>query len=158
VRALSLRWFGMALALAGHPAIELKGASNGEETDLMSGGMIIRMSIVTGLLMASTVAEAQLPGGLAMPGTMSLPTAGGAKDSLLRQAQELVSDLVSMKSSGKLAPAQAKQVDSLLPKAQSVTGELEKPQVEAARLPQLAADLSDLQKQASLLKGVTPAR
>ena len=59
----------------------------------------------------------------------------------------MVSDLTSMKSSGKLAPEQTKQVDTLLPKATSLTSELEKPQVEAAKLPQLASDLSDLQKQ-----------
>ena len=38
-------------------------------------------------------------------------------------------------------------VDTLLPKATSLTSELEKPQVEAAKLPQLASDVSDLQKQ-----------
>src|SRR5687767_10659053 len=50
----------------------------------------------------------------------------------------LLGDLTSMKSSGKLAAAQMTQVDELLPKATSVTTELEKPQVDAARLPQLA--------------------
>ncbi len=115
--------------------------------------MIISASILTGLLMASTGAEAQLPGGMQTPGGMSLPTGGFSKDSLLKQAQELVSDLTSMKSNSKLAPAQAKQADDLLPKAQSLTGELEKPKVEAARLPQLAANLSTLQKQVSVLKG-----
>jgi hypothetical protein len=115
--------------------------------------MIIRASILAGLLLASAAAQAQLPGGMQMPGGMSLPTGGFSKDSLLKQAQELVSDLTSMKSSSKLAPAQAKQAEDLLPKAQSLTGELEKPQVEAALLPRLAADLSDLQKQVSVLKG-----
>ena len=88
-----------------------------------------------------------------MPGAGSLPTGGFSKASLLKQAQDLVSDLTSMKSAGKLAPAQATEVDGLLPKAESVKVELEKPQVEPTRLPQLATDLSDLQKQASVLKG-----
>ena len=53
----------------------------------------------------------------------------------------MVSDLTSMKSSGKLAVEQTKQVGTLLPKATSLTSELEKPQVEAAKLPQLASDV-----------------
>ena len=66
----------------------------------------------------------------------------------------MVADLVSMKSSGKLAPEQTTQVDELLPKARSLTSELEKPQVEIGKLPQLASDMSDLQKQVSTLKGM----
>lgn len=115
--------------------------------------MTVSTLILAGFLTAATAAHAQLPGGMQMPGVGSLPTGGFSKASLLKQAQDLVSDLTSMKSAGKLAPAQAKEVDGLLPKAQSLTGELEKPQVEPARLPQLATDLSDLQKQASVLKG-----
>jgi hypothetical protein len=61
---------------------------------------------------------------------------------------------MSMKSSGKLAPAQATQVDALLPKAQSLNDALEKPQVDAASLPQLASNLSDLQKQVGPLKAL----
>ena len=64
----------------------------------------------------------------------------------------MVSDLTSMKSSGKLAAEQTKQVDTLLPKATSLTSELEKPQVDAAKLPKLANDVSDLQKQVGALK------
>ena len=94
---------------------------------------------------------AQIPGMGAVPGIGSL-TGGFSKDSLLAQAKEMVSDLISMKSSGKLAPEQTKQVDTLLPKATSLTSELEKPQVEAAKLPQLASDVSDLQKQVGVLK------
>lgn len=115
--------------------------------------MTVSAFILAGFLTAATAVQAQLPGGVQMPGAGSLPTGGFSKASLLKQAQELVTDLTSMKSAGKLAPAQAKEVDGLLPKAQSLKGELEKPQVEATRLPQLATDLSDLQKQASVLKG-----
>jgi hypothetical protein len=115
--------------------------------------MTVSALILAGLLTTVTAAQAQLPGGMSMPGVGSLPTGGFSKASLLQQAQELLSDLTSMKSAGTLAPAQAKEVDGLLPKAESLKGELEKPQVEPMRLPQLATDLSDLQKQASMLKG-----
>jgi hypothetical protein len=83
--------------------------------------MIISAALLAGLLMASTGAQAQLPGGMQMPGSLALPS----KDSLLKQAQELVSDLTSMKESSKLTPPQAKQAGDLLPKAQSLTSELE---------------------------------
>jgi hypothetical protein len=101
--------------------------------------------------MSPVGALAQIPGIGAVPGTGSL-TGGFSKDSLLAQAKEMVSDLTSMKSSGKLAPEQTKQVDTLLPKATSLTSELEKPQVDAAKLPQLASDVSNLQKQVGALK------
>ena len=106
---------------------------------------------VAALVIGPVGAHAQIPGMGAVPGMGSL-TGGFSKDSLLAQAKEMVSDLVSMKSSGKLAPEQGKQVDTLLPKATSLTSELEKPQVEAAKLPQLASDVSDLQKQVGVLK------
>jgi len=104
--------------------------------------------IMATLLAAPVAALAQLPGGL------PLPTGGFSKDALLAQAKEMVADLVSMKSSGKLASEQTTQVDELLPKARSLTSELEKPQVETGKLPQLASDMSDLQKQVSALKGM----
>jgi len=106
---------------------------------------------VAALVIGAVGAHAQIPGMGAVPGVGSL-TGGFSKESLLAQAKEMVSDLTSMKSSGKLAPEQTKQVDTLLPKATSLTGELEKPQVDAAKLPQLASDVSDLQKQVGVLK------
>src|SRR5262245_13843152 len=106
------------------------------------------------LLVGPLGALAQLPGGVQIPGGTSLPTGGFSKDALLTQAKAMVADLTSMKSSGKLAPPQAKQVDELLPKATSLTSELEKPQVQPSRLTQLASDLSDLQKQVSALKSL----
>jgi hypothetical protein len=108
-------------------------------------------AVVTALLMGPVGVCAQIPGVGAVPGVGSL-TGGLSKDSLLAQAKAMVSDLTAMKSSGKLAPEQTKQVDTLLPKATSLTSELEKPQVEAAKLPQLASDVSDLQKQVGVLK------
>src|SRR5262245_525333 len=107
--------------------------------------------IVVSLVLYSIAALAQLPGGLSIPGGL---TGGLSKDSLLQQAQSLLSDLLSMKSSGKLAPAQVNQVDELLPKAQSLNDELAKPQLDTAQLPQLASNLSDLQKQVGGLKAL----
>jgi hypothetical protein len=103
-------------------------------------------AVVAALLIGSVGAFAQIPG------VGSLLKGGFSKDSLLTQAKEMVSDLTSMKSSGKLPAEQSKQVDTLLPKATSLTSELEKPQVEAAKLPKLASDVSDLQKQVGALK------
>jgi hypothetical protein len=120
----------------------------------MRHGTIIGAWVVAGLLVAPVSAPAQLPGGAQIPGGMSLPTGGFSKDALLNQAKTMLTDLTSMKSSGKLAPEQVKQVDTLLPKATSLTSELEKPQVDAAKLPQLATDLNDLQKQVTALKGL----
>jgi hypothetical protein len=91
------------------------------------------------------VALAQIPG----LGSM-IPD----KAQLLEQAQKLVADLTSMKSSGKLGAADTAKVDALLPKATAVNSELAKPQVETSRLPQLASQLSDLQKQTASLKGL----
>ena len=59
-----------------------------------------------------------------------------------------------MKSSGKLAPEQVTQVDTLLAKATSPTSELARPRADAAKLPQLASDVGDLQKQVGALKGL----
>jgi hypothetical protein len=114
---------------------------------------VIGAWVLTGLFMTTGAALAQLPGGVQIPGVGSLPTGGLSKDALLKQAKEMLGELTSMKSSGKLAPEQAKQADDLLAKTQSLTGEVEKPQVDAGRLPQLASDLSDLQKQLTVLKG-----
>jgi hypothetical protein len=116
--------------------------------------MRYRLAIVAAMaavLIGPLASFAQIPGMGSVPGVGAL-TGGFSKDSLLAQAKEMVSDLMSMKSSGKLAPEQTKQVDTLLPKATSLTSELEKPQVEAAKLPQLASDVSDLQKQVGVLK------
>jgi len=109
--------------------------------------------VVAGCLLGPGGALAQLPG-VQMPGGASLPMGGLSKDALLNQAKALVTELTSMKGSGKLAPAQITQVDELLPKATSLTSELAKPQVDAARLPQLGSDLSELQKQVGTLKGL----
>jgi hypothetical protein len=126
----------------------------------MAQRILIALSMLSIFLVAPLAAHAQLPGGVQvpqapqMPGTGSLPTSLPSKDSLLDQAKGMVSDLTSMKSSGKLDAAQTKQVDGMLPKAQSLTSELEKPQVPPNKLTQLASSLSDLQKQLATLKGL----
>ena len=108
--------------------------------------------VVVGILMNPMVVSAQLPD-IRVPGGMALPSGGLSQDTLLKQAQAMLGDLTSMKNSGQLAPAQVSEVDTLLPQAQSLTGELEKPQIDPARLPALAGNLSDLQKQVGVLKG-----
>jgi outer membrane murein-binding lipoprotein Lpp len=115
--------------------------------------MTIGACMLAGLLMAPIPAPAQLPGGMQMPGG-ALPMGGLSKDALLSQAKQMVTDLTAMKSSGKLAAEQVTQVDTLLPKATSLTTELAKPQIEATKLPQLATEVKDLQTQVGALKGL----
>ena len=124
----------------------------------MSRRFPIALSILSILLTAPLAALAQMPGGVQVPGTGSLPasipTSLPSKDTLLQQAKGMVSDLTSMKTSGKLDAAQTKQVDGMLPKAQSLTSELEKPQVPTSKLTQLASSLTDLQKQMATLQSL----
>jgi hypothetical protein len=123
----------------------------------MARRILIALSILAALVSAPLAAMAQMPGGVQVPqvpSTGSVPTGTLSKDALLQQAKGMVSDLTSMKSSGKLDAAQTKQVDGMLPKAQSLTTELEKPQVPPSKLQQLASTLSDLEKQVATLKGM----
>lgn len=120
--------------------------------------ILIGAWILAVLIMAPLPTLAQIPGGVQVPGTGSLP--GGlpsapavpSKDALLQQAKGTVSDLTSMKSSGKLAPAQLQQVDGLLPKATALTSDLQKPQVPTSKLAEYATTLKDLQQQVGALK------
>jgi hypothetical protein len=123
----------------------------------MTQRVLLALFTVAAFLASPLVTHAQMPGGVQVPqapSTGSLPTGALSKDSLLQQAKGLVSDLTSMKSSGKLDAAQTKQVDSMLPKAQSVTSELEKPSVPPNKLTQLANQLTELEKQWTALKGM----
>lgn len=120
----------------------------------MTRRLLIALSILAILFTIPLAAIAQMPGGVQVPGTGSLPTSMLSKDTLLQQAKGMVSDLTSMKTSGKLDAAQVKQVDTMLPKAQSLTSEFEKPQVPTSKLTQLASSLSDLQKQMATLKSL----
>jgi hypothetical protein len=120
----------------------------------MTPRLLIALSLLAILLTAPFAALAQMPSVPKVPTTGSLPTSLPSKDALLDQAKGMVSDLTSMKSSGKLDVAQTKQVDGMLPKAQSLTSELEKPTVAPSKLTQLASSLSDLQKQLTTLKGL----
>ena len=120
----------------------------------MTRRLSIALSILAILFATQFGALAQMPGGVQVPGTGSLPTGMFSKDALLEQAKGMVSDLTSMKSSGKLDAAQMKQVDGMLPKAQSLTSELEKPPLPPSKLTQLGSSLSDLQKDLTALKGL----
>jgi polyhydroxyalkanoate synthesis regulator phasin len=109
-------------------------------------------SLLTAVLLSGAVAHAQLPGGVQVPG---VPTSLPGKDQLLSQAKAMVTDLTSLKGSGKLSAEQAKKVDDdLLPRANSLTGELSKPQIETGKLTQLSRDVTDLQKQVTSLKSL----
>jgi hypothetical protein len=107
--------------------------------------VMVWVMVACAMMPAVTLAQMQIPG----VGSM-LPD----KAQLLEQAQKLVADLTSMKSSGKLGAVDTAKVDSLLPKATAVNTELAKPQVEPSRVAQLAGQLGDLQKQVGALKGV----
>ena len=115
--------------------------------------------ILAAVLASPLAASAQMPGGVQVPGSGSLP--GGmpsvptvpSKDMLLQQAQGVVSDLTALKGSGKLAPAQAQQVDGMLPKATAMTSDLQKPQVPTSKLAEYATTLKDMQTQVGTLKG-----
>ena len=106
---------------------------------------VLAWAVIASAAMPATVlAQLQIPG----VGSM-LPD----KAKLLEQAQQLVTELTSIKSSGKLGAADSAKVDSLLPKATAVNTELAQPQVEPSRLAQLASQLGDLQKQVAALTG-----
>lgn len=107
------------------------------------------------LMLLSVLAPAVASAQVQIPGTgMSVPTSLPTKADLLAQAKQMVQDLTSMKSSGKLAADQVKKVDALLPKANALTAQLEKPQIAADKLGQLAKDVSDMQTQVGALKGL----
>jgi hypothetical protein len=113
--------------------------------------------ILSLLLFPAFTALAQIPGGVQVPGTGSVPGMPSvptvpSKDSLLQQAQDMVSDLTTLKSSGKLAPAQVQQVDGLLPKTTALTSGLQQPQVPTSKQAEYATTLNDLQQQIGMLK------
>jgi hypothetical protein len=112
--------------------------------------------ILSLLLLPALTVFAQVPGGVQVPATGSMPSMPSApsKDALLQQATGMVSDLNALKSSGKLAPAQVTQVDGLLPKATAVTSGLQQPQVPTSKLAEYATTLKDLQQQVTALKSV----
>ena len=121
--------------------------------------ILIGAWILSLLLLPALTAVAQMPGGVQVPGTGSVPgmpsvPAMPSKDSLLQQAQGMVTDLNALKSSGKLAPAQVTQVDGMLPKAAEVTSGLQQPQVPTSKLTEYMTTLKDLQQQLTALKSL----
>ena len=106
--------------------------------------------LLTAVLLAGALApaavSAQIPGVGTLPGSV-MPD----KSALLDQAKKLVTDLTALKQNPKLPAAEAGKVDAMIPKANAVSSELAKPQVEPSRLAQLAGQLGDLQKQYSSL-------
>ena len=121
--------------------------------------ILIGVSFLFAYLVAAGPALAQMPGGVQVPGAGSMPSMPSmptlpSKDALLEQAKGMVSDLTSLKSSGKLAPAQVQQVDGLLPKATALQNDLQKPQIPTSKLTEYASKLKDLQQQVTALKGL----
>jgi hypothetical protein len=75
---------------------------------------------------------------------------------MLTQVNDMVTDLDSMKSSGKLTSEQLTQVAQLLTKAAGLKGQLQNvgSGFDPLQVPQLASDLADLQKQIGALKAL----
>ena len=77
-----------------------------------------------------------------------------SKDSLLAQATDMVAELTSMSTGGKLTPEQAKQASGLISKANSLRGQLQNPGTDPVQLSQLGSNLLDLQKEVDALKAL----
>jgi len=78
-----------------------------------------------------------------------------SKDVLLTQANGMATDLATMKSSGKLTPAQETQMAKLLVKATTLKSDLENlKSADPLALSQLASTLVDLQQQVGALKAL----
>jgi len=107
----------------------------------------VSSAVLAAAILMGLVAPALL--GAQMPGIGSLVP---DKAALLEQAKKLVTQLTAMKQDPKLPAADKAKVDTLLPQATAVNSELAKPQVEPSRLPGLASQLGDLQKQFNALK------
>ncbi len=120
---------------------------------ILVGAWILSLLLLPAL---TALAQIQVPGTGSMPSMPSTPSVPSlpSKDSLLQQAQGMVSDLKALKSSGKLAPPQVQQVDTLLPKATAVTSGLQQPQVPSSKLVEYATQLKDLQQQLTALKSL----
>ena len=120
---------------------------------ILVGAWILSLLLLPAL---TALAQIQVPGTGSMPSMPSTPSVPSlpSKDSLLQQAQGMVSDLKALESSGKLAPPQVQQVDTLLPKATAVTSGLQQPQVPSSKLVEYATQLKDLQQQLTALKSL----
>jgi len=78
-----------------------------------------------------------------------------SKDVLLAQVNGMATDLATMKSSGKLTPAQETQMAKLLVKTATLKSDLENlKSVDPLALSQLASTLVDLQQQVGALKAL----
>ena len=108
---------------------------------------VLSAALLTVTLIPAPVG-AQIPGVGALPSSL-IPD----KAVLLEQAKKLLADLTAMKQDPKVPAADKSKIDTLIPKASSVSNELAKPQVEPSRLTQLAGQLADLQKQYAALTG-----
>jgi hypothetical protein len=120
---------------------------------ILVGACILSLLVLPALTALAQIQVPSAPSMPSMPTTPSMPSVP-SKDSLLQQATGMVSDLNALKSSGKLAPPQVQQVDTMLPKATAVTSGLQQPQVPSSKLVEYAQTLKDLQQQLTALKSL----
>src|SRR5262245_2260838 len=66
-----------------------------------------------------------------------------SKDSLLAQATDMVAELTSMSTGGKLTPEQVKQASGLISKANGLRGQLQDPGTDPMKLSELGSNLLD---------------
>jgi hypothetical protein len=116
----------------------------------------VKMLVVVlgGCLLGPAAARAQIPGvQIPKAGQVTVPTLPSKAD-LTAQARQMVTDLTTLKSSGKLTPDQTAKVDALVPKANTISTALQQSSVETSKLAKLAKDLSDVQKEVGALKAM----
>ena len=98
-----------------------------------------------------TAPLAPVPVQAQIPGMSSLVP---DKAALLEQGKKLLAELTAMKQDPKVSAEDKGKIDKMIPRATSVNTELAKPNVEPAKLTQLAGQLGDLQKQLGAIKGM----
>ena len=112
------------------------------------------LRVLLGCLLAPAFVCAQTPKSAQAPGSGQLsPAQVPSRAQLATQVKRAVMDLAAMKNSGKVLPSDEEaKLGALLLRAAELTGDLEKPQIEASELSQLASEVSDLQKEVGALK------
>src|SRR5262245_59796743 len=129
-----------------------RDSRRGWSTDPRRVAMTMLRFVLAAVLLTSLIAapvSAQLPSVGSLPSSV-IPD----KAALLEQAKKLLANLTALKQDPKLPAADKAKVDAMIPKATTVNTELAKPQVEPSKLTQLAAQLTDLQKQYASLRGM----
>jgi uncharacterized protein involved in exopolysaccharide biosynthesis len=96
-----------------------------------------------------------LCGCLLAPAAVGAETATPPRGYLVRQANRVVMELTSIKSSGRvLASDDEARLEALLERGAVLTANLARPEIEDSRLAELAGELSDLQREVKALREV----